>query len=102
MEMVDGAREDPTAVFLVERYLSAFAASELASSIARVVQVCAATGSPVPAVRYLSSVYLPSEDICFCVFRADSSDAVRDVNRRGDFGFDRITDAVLLDLPTTP
>jgi hypothetical protein len=47
-------------------------------------------------VQYLHSAYLPTEDTCFCLFRAPSSDAVRAVNSEGQFALDRITDAVLL------
>jgi hypothetical protein len=45
---------------------------------------------------YLYSSYLASEDTCFCLFRAASSDAVRAVNSQAHFGYDRITDAVML------
>lgn len=80
--------------FLVERYLSPAAAVDLAPSSARVARLCAADGGT--GVRYLYSAYLPTEDTCFCVFRAPSADAVRAVNGRGGFAFDRIVDAVLV------
>jgi hypothetical protein len=91
-----GGTRDGTAVFLVERYLPAAAAAELPASVARVARLCAATDRPGTGVRYLHSAYLPSEDTCFCLFRAGSPDAVREINNRGDFAFDRITDAILL------
>ena len=47
-------------------------------------------------VRYLHSTYLPSEETCFCVFEAASSDAVRAVNVAANFPIDRITDALVM------
>jgi hypothetical protein len=86
--------------FLVERYLSAGAVAGLATSVARVGRICADQGSSRAAVRYLQSIYLPADDICFCLFEASSSDAVRAVNEAGHFAFDRISSAVLvIDVP---
>jgi hypothetical protein len=82
--------------FLVERYLPPAAADELAASVARVARLCTDSGRSGIEVEYLHSVYLPTEDTCFCLFRAPSSDAVRAVNVEADFTLDRITDAVLL------
>jgi Protein of unknown function (DUF4242) len=82
--------------FLVERYLSASATSGLADSVARVARLCTESGTSHSGIQYLQSTYLPSEDTCFCVFRARSADAVRAINRVAGFAFDRITEAVLL------
>jgi Protein of unknown function (DUF4242) len=86
--------------FLVERYLPPAGAHELAASVARLARLCA---EPEPAghgVEYLNSAFLPGEDTCFCLFRAASAEAVREVNRQADFALDRVTDALLL-FPTT-
>ena len=81
--------------FLVERYLPASAAGNLATSVAHVARLCTEqTGGT--AIRYLQSIYVPAEDTCFCVFQALSSDAVHAVNDAGHFSLDRITEAVLL------
>lgn len=82
--------------FLVERYLSPSAATDLAGSTGRLAALCGDGDRSDIAVRYLYSAYLPSEDTCFCLFRAGSSDAVRAVNDRAGFAFDRLTDAVLM------
>jgi hypothetical protein len=82
--------------YLVERYLPQSAAESLPASVARVAWLCADTSRPGPRVQYLQSAYLPNEDCCFCLFRATSSDAVRDVNRAAGFALDRITDALML------
>lgn len=84
--------------YLVERYLTAAAADALPDAVARVAGACADAGPG--QVRYLHSTYLPSEDTCFCVFEADSAEAVRAVNAAADFAVDRITDArVMFDAP---
>jgi hypothetical protein len=85
-----------SSAYLVERYLSAAARVELADSVARVARLCQASRSSGQGVEYLHSAYLPSEDTCFCLFRARSSDAVRAINRKAGFAFDRITEARLL------
>ena len=86
--------------FLVERYIPPLAATHLAASVARVARLCALSMEQKPGlatdVQYLHSVYLPTEDTCFCLFRAPSADAVRAVNDDADFPLDRITAAVLL------
>ena len=81
---------------MVERYLPAAAAAGLAASVARVVSLCSDDEDPSLGVQYLQSAYLPSEDTCFCVFRAMSADDVRKVNGKANFPLDRITDAVVL------
>ena len=88
--------EGPGRAFLVERYLSPEAALDLAASTARVARLCADSDHTDTAVRYLYSAYLPTEDTCFCLFRAASSDAVRAVNSQAHFALDRVTDAALL------
>ncbi|BEP15791.1 hypothetical protein acdb102_41020 [Acidothermaceae bacterium B102] len=92
-------RSEPLTTFLVERYLPAADAQNLADSVGRLAMICAdLTDLPGegPAVRYLQSVYLPSEDACFCVFAATSSAAVLAVNTAADFPLDRITAGVAL------
>jgi len=89
-------RASDRTVFLVERYLPPAAADRLPASVARVARVCTESGRSGIEVEYLYSAYLPTEDTCFCLFRAHSSNAVRAVNATADFALDRITNAVLL------
>ena len=95
-----GRQSTDGSVFLVERYLPPPAATCLAASVARVARLCALSveKEPDPAahVRYLHSVYLPTEDTCFCLFRASTADEVLAVNDEADFALERITPAVLL------
>ncbi len=83
--------------FLVERYLPTPEAGALAESVTRVALLCADSDEGGgPAVQYLHSAYLPTEDTCFCLFRAASATDVSAVNHAAAFSFDRITEAVLL------
>jgi hypothetical protein len=84
------------ALYLVERYLAAAAAASLPEAVSRLVRLCAGAPMGVGQVRYLHSTYLPSEDTCFCLFRASSSDALRAVNDAAGLTVDRVTAAVLL------
>ena len=93
----------PSSVFLVERYLPAAAAGNLASSVARAARLCAlsAESGSASKVQYLHSAYLPAEDTCFCLFRAATAEAVRALNDEASFALDRIAAAVQL-YPVTP
>ena len=90
--------DGPSSVFLVERYLPAAAAGNLASSVARAAQLCALSAESASAskVQYLHSAYLPAEDTCFCLFRAATAEAVRALNDEASFALDRISAAVQL------
>jgi hypothetical protein len=93
----------PASTFMVERYLSPFAAMGLVASAARVADACARTGRDGDQVRYLHSIFLPAEDLCFCVFQGPSAAAIRAVNDAATFAVDRITDAVVVHPPqSTP
>ena len=94
--MHTGRTSSSQPAFLVERYLPASAAAALPMSVAAVETLCAEDRAAGDSVRYVQSIYLPTEDTCFCLFRAASSDAVRAINAEGNFPFDRMTRAVLL------
>jgi len=96
VEDLRSLKPELAAAFLVERYLPVRALDDLAESVAKVARICAEQGDGRAAVRYLQSIYVPSEDTCFCVFQAPSIDAVCAVNDAGHFPLDRITEAVLL------
>jgi Protein of unknown function (DUF4242) len=86
----------PSTAFLVERYLRVADIDVLSAAVARLGRHCADSGPPGARVQYLQAIHLPTEDTCFCLLRAPSASAVRDINRQAGFEFDRITPAVLL------
>ena len=90
------ARSWSRTAFLVERYILPSEVNALAASVARVARLCADLSPEGHRVEYLHSVYLPTEDTCFCLFLAPSPDRVRVVNDDAGVALDRLTDAVLL------
>ena len=95
--------DSPSSVFLIERYLPATAAGDLASSVARAARLCALSAESESAsrVQYLHSVDLPAEDTCFCLFRAATAEVIRALNDEAGFALDRIAAAVQL-YPVSP
>ena len=95
---MDHDQHQPSApgLYLVERYLATAAAESLPTAVARLAALCDGTPPGLDRVRYLHSTYLPSEDTCFCLFRASSSDAVRALNDAAGLAVDRVTPAVVL------
>lgn len=80
------------AVYLVERYLPSAHLGHLAAAVGRTARLAVEAGTEGP--RYLSSTFLAEEETCFCRFEAPDREAVAELNRRADFPFDRIVDAV--------
>jgi hypothetical protein len=83
--------------FLVERYLPDASEERLRAAVER---TCAeavhleAEGTPV---RYLSSIVLPEEESCLCIFQAATAAAVEEVNKRAAFPYARIVEATVID-----
>ena len=81
-------------MFIVERYLPAGGHRELAAAVDRDRRAAAGmTAAGVP-VRHLSTIYVPSDESCFCLFDAPSADALQEVQERAGIGFERIVEAV--------
>ena len=80
-----------TNLFLVERYVPASDLDQLATAVHRVAHRCEEHRRTGVDVAYVHSIYVPAEDTCFCVFRAPSTDDVREVNDVEAFGIDRVS-----------
>ena len=80
-----------TNLFLVERYVPASDLDQLAAAVHRVAHRCGEHRRAGVDVAYVHSIYIPAEDTCFCVFRAPSTDDVREVNDVEAFVFDRVS-----------
>ena len=83
--------------FMVERYLPATTKGALAEA-ARQAQEAAITISAegVP-VRYLRSMFAPSDEWYLCLFSADSSASVRQAHARLGIPFVRVVEIVMLE-----
>ncbi len=76
--------------YLVERYWPGITQELLAAAIARGELEASGPTQVGGRVRRLGSVLLASDEVVFCLFTADSADAVAEVNDRARFPYDRI------------
>ncbi|MGH3104296.1 MAG: hypothetical protein ACRDN6_09405 [Gaiellaceae bacterium] len=76
--------------FLVEAYLRTCEAAEL-EALGRQASAVAA-GSQ--AIRYLGSLVLLKDEVCFHVFEAPSLDAIVDASEREELASDRIVETI--------
>ena len=49
------------------------------------------------AIEYAGAILLPSDEVVFHLFRADSHEVVRVASERAHVVFERVTDAVVVD-----
>jgi hypothetical protein len=77
--------------YLAERYLPEHDRSEFA---AETVRVRAATERAGKGLRFLQTVYIPGDELCFYLFEAGSADLVDRVIRDARLDFERILPAV--------
>ena len=81
--------------YLVELYLPAADRVPAAAARARAAaEQLAGEGRPI---RYLRSIFIPSDQTCFLVFEAPSEDAVREAGNRAAVTFTRVVEAMQLD-----
>jgi hypothetical protein len=77
---------DEMPTYLVERYLPGHDRAWLEAAIGRLRRQCR-------RAAHLGSTYVPAEDACFCRFRAETADDVRDANEIAGVPFARIVPA---------
>jgi len=80
--------------YVVERYLPALPPAELRADTAREREAMAHASSDVAGVKYLRSMYLREDELCFSFVEAPSVDAVREAYERAGLPFERITEAI--------
>lgn len=78
--------------FLVEVYLSRSDGAEATAVRARAA--AEQLTSEGASIRYLSSIFVPEDETCFVLYRADSAEAVREAARRASLSFERVSEAV--------
>jgi Nickel responsive protein SCO4226-like len=64
---------------------------QLAAAVQRVAHRCGQHRRAGGEVEYVHSIYIPEEETCFCVFRAASTNDVREVNDVEAFAIDRVS-----------
>ncbi len=80
--------------FLVEAYEPRGHHGSLVESERRVRTAAAELSRSGTDVRYLRSIYVPADEMCFHVFEGASIDVVEEVGRLARRKFDRVTEAV--------
>jgi hypothetical protein len=83
--------------YLAELYVSrscSGALSETAFRALRAANEMTLEGTPV---RYLRAILLGDDEVCFHLYEAASSDAVREACRRAEIPLERVTEAVDID-----
>jgi hypothetical protein len=89
------ARDESLSVpnFLAETYLPRPGKARLRSAqrARAAAKKLAERGTPI---RFVRSIYVPNDEICFLVFDAISSDAVVDACTRAGLRFERVVEAV--------
>jgi len=92
-------------IYLVDRDLPGFTVEAMVALQQAAIEMsrrCLADGK---SVRYLRSVFMPSESHCMCLFEAESAKLVQELNEAAEIPFTRIIEALELtgseESPTT-
>ena len=83
----------PVAEYLVELYLPD-AASDGAGVATRAQAAAEAMASEGIGVRFLRSILVPEDEICFCLYEAPSAHVVTEAATRAALQFERVVEAV--------
>jgi hypothetical protein len=82
------------AQYLVELFVPRTEALVVLAGVRRVRLAAEELTRAGTAVRYLRSILVPEDEICFLLFEAACAQDVRDAARSADLPFERISDAV--------
>ena len=80
--------------FLVEFYLSRTDAAALGRSVRRARRAAEEQARQGMPVRYLRSMYLPDDEICFLLYEAESAEAARRAAALAAIAFERVSEVV--------
>jgi hypothetical protein len=80
--------------YFAEAYLARPRASELPMHERRARSAAKQLAHEGIAVRFVRSIFVPADEICFYVFEAASADAVRAACERAALRFERLIEAV--------
>jgi uncharacterized protein DUF4242 len=78
------------ATYVIESYMSRTGTGELDAAAARLRDATAGMPESAGRVRYLRSMFVPDDEICFHVIEAPSQDLAIDAARRAGLTPDRI------------
>jgi hypothetical protein len=87
-------RGDDVPRYLVEWYRPGLTGESLEQTAQRIGRSAEEPSSDFGGVDLLLTLYLPGDEVAFCLFAADSADAVAQVCRRAGIPYHRIAEAV--------
>lgn len=82
------------AVYLVERDLKGITMEQLAAAQKAAIQTGERFTAQGKKVRYIRSMFVPSEAKCMCLFEAASPQLVKELNESAKIPFTRIVEAL--------
>ena len=92
--------------YLVELYLPRRDEAALADAAMRARAASDQVANEGRHVRYLRTIFVPQDEICFHLYEAQAAEAVGEASLRAQIAYDRIVRAVSIDRgesdPTTP
>lgn len=84
--------------YVVERYVPRSTSKDLRLEGERVTQAAKGlSDAEKSVVAYLSSIYMPDDEVSFCLFNSDSADSVAACFELAQIAFDRILEAEVLE-----
>jgi hypothetical protein len=84
--------------FVVERYVPRPTVSDLRSEGERVTAAMRELeGFEGAEVVYLRSIYIPDDEVSFCLFRSPSAEAIAEGFTRAQIAFERVLEAEVLE-----
>ena len=93
-EDAGGSTVGVMANFLIELYLPRTAVAAFACSARRARHAADELSRQGTPVRYLHSIFVPADEMCFHLYEADSPEGVREAARRAALPFERVSEAV--------
>jgi hypothetical protein len=82
------------AVFMVDRDLPGITMDALGDAQRRAIDTADAYQRQGRDVRYIRSMFVPSESHCMCLFEAGSAQDVADLNDEAQIPYTRVTEAL--------
>ena len=84
--------------YLVELYLPQRDEAALADAAIRARVASGEVTSEGKHVRYLRTIFVPQDEICFHLYEAQTADAVGEASLRAEIAYERVVRAVSIDL----
>lgn len=88
------ASKDSAAVYLVECYLPGMTTSELTVFARRAKESADRLSARGTAVRYLSTTFVPRDEMSFCLFECSSAHSLAYAIEQAGIAYERIVEAV--------